>query len=335
MTLRKVEKGAEPLRGLIALAGPSNSGKTFSALRIATGIVESLGNGKGIALLDTELRGNLYHGMFDYERFVMEPPFSPKAFLDAYRELDGRYSVIISDNFSDEHEGPGGILEMAMQSPLQNDVAKWAKPKAEHKQLMAAIRLLKSQHIFCLRASDKIKIVDGEDKHGNKKKIVEAVGWQPTCEKNFLYDVTLGWMLPPNSKGHANVWKSIEGFDFKDGQQLTEDHGRAIARWIKGEEAVPKSWREGPNGELPPSVLAATRMPESVRIVDQEFAEVAYTSDPDEALRAYGAAKKASANPGSVTIANRSALQTILDYPTLIGRKTHDALKAELEGIAA
>jgi hypothetical protein len=323
MTLRKVEKGAEPLRGLIAVAGPSNAGKTFSALRIATGVCDGL-QAKGIALVDTELRGNLYHGMFEYERFVMDPPFSPKAWLDAFRELDGKYSVILSDSFSDEHEGPGGILEMAMTSPLQNDIAKWAAPKAQHKQLMAAIRLLKSQHLFLLRAADKIKIIDGEDKHGNKKKIVEAVGWQPTCEKNFIYDVTLGWMLPPNSKGHADVWKTIEGFDFKDGQQLSEDHGRAIARWIRGEGA--------PAREAPPVGL-----PEPVMIKDYSFAEVYFGTDAREALAAYGAAKKAApdGDGDTVTVVNKSVLETILNHPVLIGRKTYEALKAELEGIAA
>jgi hypothetical protein len=280
-------------------------------------------------MVDTELRGNLYHGMFEYDRFVMDPPFSPKAWLDAFRELDGKYSVILSDSFSDEHEGPGGILEMAMTSPLQNDVAKWAAPKSQHKQLMAAIRLLKSQHLFLLRAADKIKITDGEDKHGNKKRIVEAMGWTPVCEKNFVYDITLGWMIPPGSRGQADVWKTVEGFDAGDGKQLSEDHGRAIARWIKGEGMAAPA-RE-------PAHEAVGEMPEPVTIRDYELNEVYHGNDPVWALTAYGNAKKAA--PGgdatTVTVANIDAIETILKHPILIGANWHKALTEELKRIAA
>lgn len=233
MTLRLVPPGSEPLRGLVSIAGPSSSGKTYSALRIATGMQEVLQC--RIAMIDTELRGNLYQGRFEFDRYVMPPPFSPEAWIEAVQQLDGKYGIIISDNFSDEYEGPGGIAEMAANSKLTNDVAKWARPKAEHKALMSRIRLLKSQHIFLLRAADKIEVYEGEDKHGNKKKLVRALGWQPIAEKNFKYDITAGWMLPPDSRGKADVWKTIEGLPFRDGETLSEEHGRMIARWTRGE----------------------------------------------------------------------------------------------------
>lgn len=231
--IRQVPRGSEPLRSLTMLAGPSNSGKTWSALLMATGMVEVLG-GK-IAMLDTEQRGNQYEWDFDFDRFVMEPPFTPAAFIDAYERLDGKYSVIITDNFSDEHEGQGGLQEMAEASGLNNDVAKWAKPKAENRKLMARIRQLSSQHIFCLRALDKIEIIDGEDPNGRKKKIVRPKGWTPVCEKNFIYDITIGFMLPPGSKGHAGIVKTIGALHhaFREGDQVTVAYGRALAMWVQ------------------------------------------------------------------------------------------------------
>jgi hypothetical protein len=299
MALRKAEVGSEPLRGLIAIAGPSNSGKTFSALRMAEGIVSGLG-GK-IALLDTELRGNLYHHRFKYDHYIFEPPFSPKSWVDAYRELDGQYSVVVSDNFSDEYEGPGGISEMASLSPLRNDIAKWALPKAEHKQLMSKIRLLKSQHIFLLRASDKIEIFQDKDEEGKPigKQIVRPLGWQPHAERNFRYDITLGFMLPPDSRGHADLWKTIDGFSFKDGEQLSEDHGRAIAAWIKGTPAS----QEGEMGS-------------PVTIRREDGTVVCQSSHYPVAKDAYVALRKAAKDVNRLAHVNRDALMYLRTYAT-------------------
>jgi hypothetical protein len=312
MTLRKVERGEEPLRGLIALAGPSNSGKTFSALRIAAGLQEEL-KGK-TALLDTELRGNLYHHRFEYDHFILDPPFSPRAWKTAIQDLDARYSVIISDNFSDEYEGPGGIAEMASLSTVKNDVAKWAQPKAEHKALMSKIRLLRAQHIFLLRASDKIEIYEGTDpKTGELKKMVRAMGWQPHAEKNFKYDITIGWMLPPESVGHANLWKSIDGFSFKDGEQLSEDHGREIARWIRGET----------KGAQPVMTVVTIRSANNVPFVT--------TSIWKEAADAYREVKKpVSGDPEGLALlreCNRDALMVLAEYA---GPSARANLQAEI-----
>lgn len=235
MSYRHAPRGSEPRRGIISLEGPSNSGKSYTALRMATGIARELGC--KIAMLDTELRGNLYEGEFEFERFILEPPFTPEAFLEAHQELDRRFGVVITDNGSDEYEGPGGIAEMASLDPNPNEVAKWAKPKARHRQWLGRVRLFKAQHIFCMRALNKIEIVEGEGTNGRKKKIVNALGWQPVAEKNFPYDMTLRFMLPPNSMGRIEIRKTIGAFKgvFNDGEQISEAHGEAIARWVKGE----------------------------------------------------------------------------------------------------
>lgn len=231
--IKLVPKGTERRRGVVMLAGPSNSGKTRSALRMAVGLQQVLGG--RIALLDTEQRGNLYEQEFDFDRWVMSDPFHPEAFVRAYDELDERYSVVITDNFSDEWEGVGGLLEMADGDGNQHEAGKWAKPKAAHRRLMSRVRLLKSQHIFCLRAKDKVRITDGKEPGDNGKKKVQPLGWLPICEPNFIYDVTLGFMLPPNSKGRAEIAKTIEAFDgvFVEGRQIDEEYGRALGDWIE------------------------------------------------------------------------------------------------------
>ena len=61
-------------------------------------------------------------------------------------------------------------------------------------------------------AEKKLRIVKGQ-------KEPEYLGWQPNCEKNFLFDVVLAWMLKPNCAGRAEIFKMIDGFAFKDGEQ--------------------------------------------------------------------------------------------------------------------
>ncbi len=65
---------------LIALAGASGSGKTYSALRLAKGMTDA---GK-IAFIDTEARRGLhYAGQFDFLHTDMRPPFRPDRFVEA------------------------------------------------------------------------------------------------------------------------------------------------------------------------------------------------------------------------------------------------------------
>src|SRR6185312_8498441 len=70
---------------LIALAGASGSGKTFSALRIAKGMAPS---GK-IAFIDTEARRGLHYAeQFDFLHTDMRPPFRPERFIEAIRAAE-------------------------------------------------------------------------------------------------------------------------------------------------------------------------------------------------------------------------------------------------------
>ena len=63
---------------LVGLAGPSSSGKTYSALRLATGM------GGPIFMIDTESgRGLHYADQFDYQHATLEAPFRPAAYLEA------------------------------------------------------------------------------------------------------------------------------------------------------------------------------------------------------------------------------------------------------------
>ena len=99
----------------IALAGSSRSGKTYTALRIATGIVRAAAGENGrIAAIDTEnKRMSHYSKTFRFDVWNMGPPFRPGHFAEAaQRAEEGGYHCLVIDSFSLEWMGEGGVLDM-------------------------------------------------------------------------------------------------------------------------------------------------------------------------------------------------------------------------------
>lgn len=219
---------------LIALAGASGSGKTYSALRLAMGLAPT---GK-IAFIDTEARRGLHYAdQFEFIHADMRPPFRPENFLAGIRAAEkSGAEVIIIDSFSHEYDGEDGIMDWAaaLESSGTKSPGNWKIPKLAHKKLMNALLQCRASVIFCLRADEKIKIA----KEGGRT-VVEQLGWMPIAEKRFIFEMTASFTLVPGQPG-------IPQFDlphklqtqhrgmFPAGQPIGEDAGRALAAWAKG-----------------------------------------------------------------------------------------------------
>ena len=101
---------ATPL--LVGIMGPSGGGKTYSALRLATGIQRV--SGGDIGFIDTEARRALHYAeKFKFRHLDFRAPFGPLDYLAAVEHFVNKgVKTIIVDSMSHEHEGPGGVLEM-------------------------------------------------------------------------------------------------------------------------------------------------------------------------------------------------------------------------------
>ncbi|MEY5061648.1 MAG: hypothetical protein RIS45_1569 [Planctomycetota bacterium] len=256
MTFQFTPAVREQVSLLIALAGASGSGKTFSALRLAQGIAP----GGKIAFIDTEARRGLHYAdRFQFMHLDMRPPFSPARFLEAVQAAEQTGAdVIIIDSFSLEHEGSGGLIEMAEEEERRGikSPGNWARPKAEHKKLMKALLQCRATLIFCLRADEKIEIV----REGGKTQ-VRPLGWVPICEKRFMYEQTVSFTLRPDAPGRPQYdlpHKCNEIFQpfFPDQKPIGEDAGRALADWARGAPAPPR--HEQISGEAIDDDLGAT-----------------------------------------------------------------------------
>src|SRR5215831_9024631 len=191
----------------IALAGSSRSGKTYTALRMATGIVRAAAGENGrIAAIDTEnKRMSHYSKTFRFDVWNMGPPFRPGRFADAaQRAEDGGYHCLVIDSFSLEWMGEGGVLDMHEAylkrkcgddeaKRLRNNQAAWAYAKPPHKKMMASFIQRTIPIIFCLRAEKKTK----PDKEGKPIDI----GWQPLQDARFIYEWDVSFTFHPDAPG--------------------------------------------------------------------------------------------------------------------------------------
>ncbi|WP_416192964.1 AAA family ATPase [Nitrobacter sp. TKz-YC01] len=224
---------------LIALAGASGSGKTYSALRLANGMAP---NGK-IAFIDTEARRGLHYAdQFQFIHADMRPPFRPERFVEGIRAAEAAGAdVVVIDSFSMEYDGEGGIMDWAdeLERGGTKSPGNWKVPKGAHKKLMNALLQCRASIIFCLRADEKIRI--GKDERG--RTVVEPLGWMPICEKRFIFEMTASFTLTPDRPGIPNFnlphkLQSQHRAMFSDRVPIGEDAGKALADWARGGNPV-------------------------------------------------------------------------------------------------
>ena len=134
----------------LALIGPAGAGKTYTALRVATGF------GGKIALIDTE-RGSAskYSGVADFDVLELES-FSPEQYIEAIHAAEeGGYSVLVIDSLSHAWAGKDGILEFVDKRKAMNrgnDFSVWRDATPLQNKLVDTI-LTANLHIICTMRS--------------------------------------------------------------------------------------------------------------------------------------------------------------------------------------
>ncbi len=238
---------------MIGLVGPSGGGKTYSALRLASGIQRVTGG--DIYVVDTEAKRALHYAdRFKFRHVPFQAPFGPLDYLAAVEHCQERGAkVVIVDSMSHEHEGPGGVLEMhsrELDRMAGDDWKKrervnmlaWQRPKADRRRMINSILQLPVSAIFCFRAKEKIKIVKGEEP--------KQLGYMPIAGEEFVFEMTVNCLLLPRADG-VPTWQSAEvgeratmklpeqfkGIFSRQGP-LSEDIGEQLARWAEGGDSA-------------------------------------------------------------------------------------------------
>lgn len=259
------------------LAGPTKSGKTKSAHRLAQGIAQ----GAPVAMINTEgAKGHQYADQFQYIAADLTAPFRPQRYTEALKAalaLSPRPAVVIIDSLSHMHDGPGGILEWHEEEldRLAGDDKKrrerstwtaWIRPKAAENEFIYTMLGADCHLILCFRAKEKIKIVTG--------KPPIDLGWQPIAGERVAFETLFTLVLPPHCKGvpDLSISEMREPFDtlIPQGQQLSEKTGEAIAKWATG---------TGENGRGPAKQTAPPITPDTLQSLLAASMEAGVDSD--------------------------------------------------------
>ncbi len=281
VTFREAKRENVPL--LILLAGGTGSGKTESAMRIATGLAA----GQPFAVIDTE-RGRALHKADDYtfKHAELDEPFTPERYTEAVRAADeAGFPVIVIDSGSHEYEGIGGVLDIQqaeferMGRKESARMSSWIEPKARHKRFVQQLLRTRAHVVMCLRAEDKVEIV--KDAAGRtvvqpKASLVGANGWIPICEKRLPFEATVSLLLTAANPGvpiPVKLERRHQALVPLD-RQLDEQVGVALGEWAAGAAAGPAHSPSAPGltvEELKTKAAAASIPLPAVGVACQEL----------------------------------------------------------------
>jgi len=231
----------------VALMAPSGGGKTYGALRLATGMAEEIkketGKDARILMANTEAkRGYYYANEFDYDIVDIEPPHNPEKYVDLidFAVQEG-YSILIIDSSSHEWEGKGGCLELHQQAGGQYQ--SWKSVTPRHNKFISAIADSPIHIIATMRGKDQYEI----NKDDRGKTSIQKLGVGAKQRDGFEYEFTCTFLIDQKTNTAEVQKDNTHIFDKEGPTILSETHGKKIIQWANsGEGYTPVVRKEDP-----------------------------------------------------------------------------------------
>lgn len=211
----------------VLLTGASGSGKSQSALELATGLSRKCGS--DIAYIGTEGdRDKLYaqckskHGeySFEYDLLQLSDPFTTDKYIAAINEaLNAGYKIIIIDGLSAEWQWMNDVHSKMPGNSFTN----WGKLKPKHRELIDKILMAPAHVLCCARGKDEWLL---EDKNG--KQVPKKVGLGSQTDKDISYEMMLSLQIDQDThvahadKDNTGLWDEnrYTVISAKDGEDL-------------------------------------------------------------------------------------------------------------------
>mgnify|MGYP004702844285 CR=1 FL=1 len=220
MDLHKAQRKQAKIK--LALQGPSGTGKTMSALLLASGMTEW----SKIAVIDTENHSaDLYSHLGEYNVLQLDKPFTPERYIKAIEVCEAsNMEVIIIDSVSHEWEGSGGILDLHGNMP-GNSFTNWAKMTPRHNAFVQKILESPAHVIATIRSKTDYAMVEKNGKYA-----VEKLGMKGITRDGLDYEFTVVFDL--DIKHNASASKDRTGlFMDKPEYVITPEFGKRILKW--------------------------------------------------------------------------------------------------------
>jgi len=218
--IKRASREAAPV--FAAFIGGPGSGKTYSALLFARGLVGPKGR---IGVIDAEGGRSLVYAddpdIGGFEHLDLIEPYSSDRFRLAVKEfISHGIDCIIIDSASHEHEAVGGMLDFADQEEARgtNKRMKWVRPKMQHNRFIRTALSCGAHMIFCIREKT---IVDTDTKPPTRIVL-------PVCESNLPYEFMIS--IHMRDEGIAEFQKVPKPFQkyIRQGERVTVEHGALL-----------------------------------------------------------------------------------------------------------
>lgn len=206
----------------LGIQAPSGCGKTYSALLLAKGLIGDLSK---VAVIDSEKSADLYAHFGEYKVLTLEPPLSPKKYIEAIEVCkNANMELIIIDSLShawiyikDYHSRMSG-----------NSFQNWAKLKPLHQELIDTIIQTPIHFICSLRTKHDYVMTEKNGKIVPEKKGLKAI---TTDDTEYEFSV----MFELDITHQATVSKDRTGLfaPLKVPFQITEGTGKQIKDWCE------------------------------------------------------------------------------------------------------
>jgi len=231
----------------VGLYGYTGTGKTKSALELATGIRRVYGGDLFFADADGG-RGLHFRKSYPDMRYIDFPaPHNALDYADLIASYENKRGVLVIDQMTHEHDGEAGLLDThaAEKERRGGDDSKnavaWALAKQQHKTLARTVRrvIQSLPLVICWRAQDK---TNWNNREQGKVKPV-ALGEMPIGSMDLPFEMTATYLLPVGSRGVPCLKPEAPGEKLmtkipdqfldivKPGEMFRAEHGEAMARW--------------------------------------------------------------------------------------------------------
>ena len=226
----------------VALMAPSGGGKTYGALRLATGMANEIEKETGkkakILMGNTEQkRGYYYANEFDYDIVDVEAPHNPEKYVELINfAVEQGYDILIIDSTSHEWEGKGGCLDL--QTQAGGTYQAWSKITPRHNKFIEALAESPIHIIATMRGKDQYEATKDE-KTG--KMSVQKLGVGAKQRDGFEYEFTCTFLIDQKTNTAEVQKDNTHIFEGQGATLLTEKHGEQIIKWANsGEEPEKK-----------------------------------------------------------------------------------------------
>lgn len=232
LKIKKAVKEESKLR--LALIGPAGSGKTYSALEIATSLVPG-----GKILLACSERGSAkkYADIFNFDIVELED-FSPLTYAAFCKLVEAEgYDVGVIDSLSHAWMGKNGALEQVdKRSKGGNSFNAWRDVTPQHNEMVDAILRCNAHIIVTMRTKTEY-VIDEVVKNGKKLSVPRKVGLAPVQRDGLDYEFDVVVELDDDNTATISKTRcpALKGQIIeKPGEQVTA----VLREWLHGVPAV-------------------------------------------------------------------------------------------------